>query len=78
MYIEDHHVNKRLLYKGYHVNRRLSCIQKATGNSRMQDPASRDEKIWVRTHSFAKRRFHGRKGFFAVRRPKTLGILHWF
>ena len=42
-----------------------------TGISRTQDPASRDEKNWVRTHGFAKRRFYGRNVFFAVRRPKT-------
>ena len=33
------------------------------GISRTQDPASRDEKKWVGTHGFAKRRFHGRKVF---------------
>ena len=39
------------------------CCDGVAGISRTQDPASRDEKIWVRTHAFAKRRFHGRKVF---------------
>ena len=37
--------------------------QTKTGISRTQDPASRDEKNWVGTHGFVKRRFHGRKVF---------------
>ena len=36
------------------------------------DPASRDEKIWVRTHGFARSRVPGHKLLFAVKRPKLL------